>query len=86
MNTGSRIIIYYITDGARELSERVQKALPQAECVRYTGSVVAKQLDSARAMVFIIKRKCGNVLDLSQLSNNFLHFPILESSYGKRLA
>lgn len=54
MNTGSRIIIYYITDGARELSERVQKALSQAECVRYTGSVVAKQWDSARAMVFIM--------------------------------
>lgn len=54
MNTGSRVLVYYVTGSARELAEKVREKIPGSECVHYTSSIVAGDWESARAMVFIM--------------------------------
>ena len=54
MATGSRVVIYYITGGGRELAEKICKAMPGAECGSFGRDSVKGDWDTASAMVFIM--------------------------------
>ena len=54
MATGSRVIVYYITGGGRELAEKLSEAMPEAECVSYTRNAVSRDWQTAKALVFIM--------------------------------
>lgn len=54
MATGSRFIVYYVTEDGRGLASKVRAAFPEAECVRFEPGIVKKQWDTARALVFIM--------------------------------
>ncbi len=54
MATGSRVIIYYITGGGRELAQKICEAMPEAECESFGRDSVKRDWPTARAMVFVM--------------------------------
>ena len=54
MATGNRVILYYITDGGRELAEMICDAMPGAECESFGRDSVKRDWSTASAMVFIM--------------------------------
>lgn len=53
MATGSRFIIYYVTESGRELALKVRAAFPEAECLKFKSGAVEKHWDGASALLFV---------------------------------